>query len=341
MSTNSMKQRAFTLVELLVVIAIIGVLAGLLLPAVQAAREAARRMKCASNLRQHGIALHSYHDTQNKLPMGWDNYGFVWSGRILPYMEQQALYRTLSLGEEAGDTTVYKDGIANWNQKAPNPPSPNELACATVIPSYICPDFPHAIQVNNEEIEGRVQASYLANGGTWAATGTEAHLTAVGLVYIANEVSSFQRNIQDGVIYGFSAVTFSGIDRGLSNTIAIGEVPGDSKFSNNGNANDHWYIGSPQIDPVTNANPSTKGGEFSEVAGSAYTPLNIRWKDPSYDMRLMQMTFGSYHPLGANFLRCDGSVFFMSEDIKHETYKEQFSRTDQYKLERPDGSKPL
>src|SRR5687767_8674035 len=99
---------AFTLVELLVVIAIIGVLVALLLPAVQAARESARRMSCASNLRQLGLAMQNYHDTSQAFPIGITNPNgsvttvvnnhWTWPSRILPYIEQSGLYQQLSVG---------------------------------------------------------------------------------------------------------------------------------------------------------------------------------------------------------------------------------------------------
>src|SRR5216117_2575199 len=91
-------KRVFTLVELLVVIAIIGVLVALLLPAVQAAREAARRMRCQNNLKQIGLASHNHHDVVGEIPQAYsETTGLSWHVYILPYIEQQALYNNFDL----------------------------------------------------------------------------------------------------------------------------------------------------------------------------------------------------------------------------------------------------
>ena len=121
----------FTLVELLVVIAIIGILIALLLPAVQAAREAARRSQCQNNLKQLGLGLHNYHDVKGHFPIGADSVSQLsWRVYLLPYIEQDALFEKFDLGP------------GNWNGGA-NKEGPNKLVHATNrIASFNCPSVP-------------------------------------------------------------------------------------------------------------------------------------------------------------------------------------------------------
>src|SRR5688572_8489446 len=123
-------RRGFTLVELLVVIAIIGVLVALLLPAIQAAREAARASQCRNHLKQVGLALHQYHDTMGRLPPGWVANqpegvpGWGWSAALLPYLEQGNL-------------------DANLKRHLPIADTVNQQARETVLPILLCGSDPH------------------------------------------------------------------------------------------------------------------------------------------------------------------------------------------------------
>ena len=318
--------RGFTLVELLVVIAIIGILISLLLPAVQAAREAARRAQCKNQLRQIGLGLHMYHDANQSLPAGWNNIGFCWNGAILPFIEQKALFDTLTF-METGPKDVYPYGIGNWrpadtgyNAALQNP---NAKACGTIISTYICPSFPHPKQRNNQYIVGRVQSSYLACSGSLSAVDTVNHLSQAGLVFDPNTTICHQyQALQNGMFYGCSSLGMQAMTDGTSNTILAGEVPTDATFVKDGNANDHWYIGSDQSDPFNpKGDPSTKGSEFSETVGSTWAPLNTFFRYPNSHGTVIQLAFGSYHPGGAHFVLGDGSVHFVSDSVDTNVYK--------------------
>lgn len=199
------RQRGFTLVELLVVIAIIGVMVGLLLPAVQAAREAARRMSCSNNLKQLGLAFHNYHDTFRRLPHGaspvsgsfngvftvsnsnW--HGYSPQTMILPYIEQGTVFDQLAFN------------ATHTHSAAPVPPAfiaPNILA-RTQISTFICPsDIDYPDQTNRGWI------NYGINFGS--NTGWRGDIVNANGMFVLN----FTRNFKDVI-------------DGLSNTIMLGE----------------------------------------------------------------------------------------------------------------------
>jgi prepilin-type N-terminal cleavage/methylation domain-containing protein/prepilin-type processing-associated H-X9-DG protein len=195
------QSKAFTLVELLVVIAIIGVLVALLLPAVQMARESARRTQCANNLKQLGLALHSYHDTFKNFPSGYLSNvdsagndigpGWGWAALTLPQMEQQNLASTIAMGQPINS-------------------SANAGVRVTRIKSYLCPS-------------DTVPATWTASKFSSAGTPT----TPICDVASANYIGMFgvgEPGVDgDGVFYRNSKVRLADITDGTSQTLMVGE----------------------------------------------------------------------------------------------------------------------
>lgn len=292
----------FTLVELLVVMATIGVLLALLLPAVQQAREAARRATCKNHLRQLGLALHHYHDQFRRFPFGWDTHGTGWSALILPQLEQRGLHDTLVFVENS---------VGNWGSG-----SANEVACGTVIPVFRCPSMVQPLHVDNSGITGRVPASYRGCGSSEVLSDDPS--TA------PRGSRSYQEVEHNGLFYGCSSIGLRDVLDGTSTTVLLGESYTDVDFIQDGNALDYWYFGSPQIDPCR-CDGSTNGTEFSEFVGSTAAPINARFiaTTSGYEK---EMSFGSYHPGGAHLCFADASIHFVSESIDRAVYRALGSR---------------
>lgn len=298
----------FTLVELLVVIAIIGILIGMLLPAVQSVREAARRTKCGNNIRQLGLALHMHHDSFNHLPYGWDNLGWTWGAKILPYIEQNNLFNTL-VREEFG--------LGQWGVGGGD--TPNELAAASRIPIIRCPStIVPASYASYNNMSNRVPTEYRANAGTLASSDGGPDPSVPGSI-------SLRSKDQNGIMWGCSEVRFGEISDGLSNTVFIGESLTDPDFVKDGQGMDHWFVGSTQIDAY-NCERQQGGTEFTEVVGTAAVPMNLRLREPGRSGQVMEISFGSYHVGGMWLQMGDGSCRFLSEDVSFDAYQAIFSR---------------
>ena len=294
------RKRGFTLIELLVVIAIIAILIALLLPAVQQAREAARRTQCKNNLKQLGLAMHNYHDTVNVFPWGWDARETLWSAMVLPQIEQANLYSTLIWQES---------GPGNWDADG----SPNEKACGTILQAFMCPSMPLGPR-DNEDIPGRVPVSYRACGGSMISS-DDASTRPAGFNTAA--FKSLEENNLDGMFYGCSNIKMRDVIDGTSNTILIGESR-TSIYSKDGQQMDYWQFGSPQ---TGNWNLNGAGGtEYSEGVGSCVVKPNANL-DLTVSGVLMEMAFGSYHVGGAQYTLADGSVRFISENIDLGVYR--------------------
>jgi prepilin-type N-terminal cleavage/methylation domain-containing protein/prepilin-type processing-associated H-X9-DG protein len=298
-------RRGFTLVELLVVIAIIGVLVALLLPAVQAAREAARRSQCSNNLKQIGLALHNYHDSALLFPMG--NFvrisgsgvpplrgdGWTWHSRILPFAEQGPLYDRISnvIGTDVGGTTSAPQLLAGRD---------------TRLGIFQCPSHPNPGS-NNPSKNGYQLSTY--NGVCGDTTFNDDQLdAATDIGYRGN-----------GMFFMNSRVGFAEVIDGTSNTFHVAEVQDDLKGSPNSNrmpGSDREY----NFADGSDNNPPTDISEYL-VGMETDDPINANTRDSNGHFNNDGEYAGSYHPGGAQFLLGDGSVRFVSQTINMTIYR--------------------
>ncbi|HVK12900.1 MAG TPA: DUF1559 domain-containing protein [Gemmataceae bacterium] len=181
-------RRAFTLIELLVVIAIIAILIGLLLPAVQKIREAANRMKCSNNLKQIGLAVHNYNDTNNRLPAAWKSYQTVSGGyvpargvfvELLPFIEQDNLYRSANA-----------TGAFQYADQQPVAGTPTGTLQSAKVPIYQCPSDPSLQNGMTSLLPGQYGGtSYAANfllfGNTYTAEPTNGTISTTNAFTVA------------------------------------------------------------------------------------------------------------------------------------------------------------
>jgi prepilin-type N-terminal cleavage/methylation domain-containing protein/prepilin-type processing-associated H-X9-DG protein len=347
---------AFTLIELLVVIAIIAVLIGLLLPAVQKVREAAARIKCANNLKQMGLAMHSYHDVFDGFPRGnkgsWGNDHGSWMFQTLPFMEQDNLYRQVTAVVGPGGRT-YND--PNWDMqlavtarvlpkllpygRCPSDPfDPNNPAFSSYIGSQgpqcndgSCSPRADPFNINCNGRTGTFAGNPLVpqpiNPPTYPGYGPSA---AWGQTTIA----SLCRGIMcrgDGAIGG-PLIRMADVTDGLTNTLMLGEgLVEQMEFQRFGNS---WgwagYNSVSQgqtIQPINWPIDGRKIGTTWSNCSSSCTALGV---NPANCIWNWHVTWGfkSNHPGGANFCFGDGSVRFLQQNIDMRTYQYLGCRDD-------------
>lgn len=335
---SRMSRPGFTLIELLVVIAIIATLIALLLPAVQQAREAARRSQCKNHLKQLGVALHNYHDTHSCFPAGYYSYGtsngsgpawaaidpdtwdaapgWTWGTMILPFMDQAVLYNALDLNRPCWDPV-------------------NLSATQTKLPAFLCPtssggDEPFLVQdaSGSPLVKGGSQllfgrSHYVASHGQESCWG-ECGSSTTGIVFTniytkttkTVTINGDASKVADGPFFRNSRTRISDVTDGTSNTIFLGEH--SSKLSDKTwvgvvpGAFTHPRFTTPENGPdaaatlaLIHAGPS--GGELDITGFPIIHPVNF----PTYHVGQMY----SEHTGGGHICMGDGSVRFVSENI--------------------------
>ncbi len=303
---NRIRRNAFTLVELLVVIAIIGILVGLLLPAVQQAREAARRMQCTNHLKQLGLAIHNYESTYKKFPnnnptvLRGDGRRYIqgpWTIAILPFIEQAPLYN-------------------QWDQNLGFGEGGNRSLLVSPIPIYHCPSSPVPAVASFPPLTATWSADLAAIGpGRYNATAVDYHppLT-VSEPPMLSTSTRVQAALPQQSTYGFSGIT-----DGTSNTLLFGEVAGfPRRFNKRVDVGDNspvfGHLGAwcRMLTIKSDATGAVLYGGNCLVNCTNFASTNLY----------------AFHSGGANHTRFDGSVGFVSEGISLDAFYRLFAVSD-------------
>ncbi|WP_373653549.1 DUF1559 domain-containing protein [Schlesneria sp. DSM 10557] len=303
MKKSFLRRHGFTLIELLVVIAIIAVLIALLLPAVQQAREAARRTQCKNNLKQLGLAIHNYHDTFGCLPIA-DVNGAVnpvsAHARLLPYFEQVNLYNMIDF---------------NVPYDHPN----NAVARSKEVPVFRCPSDPTPLPAS---IGGR--NNYYWNAGS-------------GIVMYASGAAG--QPASNGIVFHNRMFRFSDITDGLSNSAAMSEkLTGDGSNAVASPKTDTFQPGTYPTTP-DEALQDCNAVNVQDLARQGYSNVGGPWiqqyhstnqynhvlqpngRSCMFPPGRIATTANSQHTGGVHLLLCDGSVKFVSENLALQTWR--------------------
>ena len=322
---STANRSAFTLVELLVVVAIIGILVGMLLPAVQQVRAAARRTVCLNNLRNIALACQNYQSSYQQFPEGClYGQGAGWSAFIIDQIGEGALRDQLTLEDlHTGTVPGGQCNASNWTSgKRPD----NAAVISTFISTFRCASDPVSDHLPSGTLSERVPSSYI---GCASGTITDQNDLFLNSSKTSSDVSDARNGIlipnQKYVYYGSdrlrTTVTTDDCTDGMSNTVLIRETvfytsPIDGTSVNNRSI-DHWIIGSPQVDQSL---------EASEFVGSTAVQLNLyhRFSDDQLAttsglnglLDEMELGFASWHPGdGVNISFGDGSTKWISAEV--------------------------
>ncbi|MEO8497629.1 MAG: DUF1559 domain-containing protein [Planctomycetota bacterium] len=342
----------FTLVELLVVIAIIGILVALLLPAVQAAREAARRMSCGNNLKQIALAIHNYHDTHKVFPPirggqlvsggtqpfgstatvypapcpGWYNStAWSWRALILPFVEQQPLYNTINFN-------ATRDNACWGGASFTGSTDPNSVR----IPAYECPSEPWQVNGSN------APTNYAGIWSGFDANAFDGTVSRLGVFGMGSSVSS---------------VGMQSITDGTANTVMVGEVyrgvpywrTTDTSTHHTGQRCDRWIVETGFCGADTSYPPNTYklsqaqcltrppttigdnsiGAIFnpSQCPAKNCCPDIVEWVDNHNNGNRGRRPISSLHPGGAQAAYADGAVKFVPDTVDTPTWRNTGTRS--------------
>ncbi len=300
----------FTLIELLVVIAIIATLVAILLPAVQQAREAARRSTCKNNLKQMGLALHNYHDIYTCFPIGclfsddgapWSSNRTTWMSRILPQIEQNALFDQM-------DFTTNNSGLGTFD--------PSRVR-EKEVPVYRCP--------SNAEDPRQSTSSTLAPNDYAACVGTSWNMGGndinnqgwTPIIFHDKGKGMFSSN-------GYSS--FADATDGLSNTLALSEIRHEEWYDNN-STRPSCISGTLTLRTDRNGSSWMVGNPMNWCFNTRYTP-NPPTPDCQYQGVWFNIAARSLHKGGVQVTLGDGSVRFVSENINLTTWQRLSDQSD-------------
>jgi len=314
-------RRGFTLIELLVVIAIIAILIGLLLPAVQKVREAASRMKCQNNLKQIGLAVHSFHDTRGTLPPDRiANDWATWAVLILPYLEQNNVYQQWDL------TRRYADQSPSATQN--------------IIKPYICPSRRPGNKLSGD---GTTEAAYALADGTSLTPPAGALSDYASVSGTANNDGVLRICPKPtGTVNGAPANTNGAFNKSGPNAFVLTWYGGNTLLNITDGTSNTLLIGEKHVRPKSLEGKNEDRSVFNSAVGNAYRrfigrdrdttgayvstdPTNYIIADPRQQSNYpdpvsgldvpVNQCFGSAHPGICQFVFCDGSVRALSSNI--------------------------
>ncbi len=328
MTRPKKRGRGFTLIELLVVIAIIAILIALLLPAVQQAREAARRTQCRNNLKQMGLALHNYEGTYGRLPMlivsgecnglpwgagstAFDDDGFNWTSSLLPFIDQAPLYNTLTQSPwwgQFGATELYWNSIGSPATGAVIP------GCERPLPAYLCP---------SSALPQIVPAVYTVPGNTVA--GTTSTPRAIGWPVTHYKGAGGSARGDYGMLHknceAPGGLKFADCTDGLSNTVIVGEA---AMVTTNTNP----ALGGTSVQDWPTLYATAGDDEMSRTNGRASAPINNGVNFSNMAAGINDDANFSWHTGGCHMTLGDGSVRFISENINIALWSNLHDRSD-------------